>query len=192
MREHIVNHLDNFIAGWYVNDLDICDAIVDLHKSSLKQQPGMAGMSIQPEIKNSIDVVLEYNEISMAYFDKFLDPCFNNYREKYYYANHYSAVHVKQAINIQYYPPGGGYYAWHTERTHSAEPMGSRHLAFMTYLNDVVDDGETEWFHQKLKIKPEKGLTLIWPVDWTFTHRGIPSTTQEKYIVTGWFNNVYE
>jgi len=192
MREHAVNQLDNFIAGWYVEDLDICDAIINLHKLSPKKQPGMSGVSVQPEIKNSVDIILEYNDTSIAYFDKFLDPCFNRYREKYYYANHYSAVHVRQAINVQYYPPSGGYYAWHTERTHSMEPVGSRHLAFMTYLNDVTDEGETEWFHQKLKIKPEKGLTLIWPVDWTFTHRGVPSITQDKYIATGWINNVYE
>ena len=57
----------------------------------------------------------------------------------------------------------------------------------MTYLNDVIDRGETEFFHQKIKVKPKKGLTLIWPVDWTFYHRGIPSPTQEKYIITGWY-----
>jgi hypothetical protein len=58
----------------------------------------------------------------------------------------------------------------------------------MTYLNDVTDAGETEFFYQKIKMKPEKGLTLIWPADWTFTHRGIASPTQEKTIITGWFN----
>ena len=57
----------------------------------------------------------------------------------------------------------------------------------MTYLNNVTDKGETEFLHQKLKIKPEIGKTLIWPTDFTHTHRGIPSPTQEKYIVTGWF-----
>jgi len=58
----------------------------------------------------------------------------------------------------------------------------------MTYLNDVTDEGGTEFFHQKLKVSPEKGLTLIWPVDWTHLHRGVPSPTQEKYIITGWFS----
>ena len=29
-------------------------------------------------------------------------------------------------------------------------------------------------------------MTLIWPADWTFTHRGVPSPTQEKIITTGW------
>jgi hypothetical protein len=37
-------------------------------------------------------------------------------------------------------------------------------------------------------VQPKKGLTLIWPADWTFTHRGVPSPTQEKIITTGWFN----
>jgi hypothetical protein len=60
----------------------------------------------------------------------------------------------------------------------------------MTYLNDVTDGGETEFFYQKLKIKPEKGLTLIWPSDWPWTHRGIPSHTEDKYITTGWVHFV--
>jgi hypothetical protein len=58
----------------------------------------------------------------------------------------------------------------------------------MTYLNDVTDQGETEFFHQQIKIKPQKGLTVIWPADWTYTHRGIPSPTQEKFIITGWLS----
>jgi hypothetical protein len=47
----------------------------------------------------------------------------------------------------------------------------SRHLVFMTYLNDVDDEGGTEFFHQKLVVQPRKGLTLVWPADWTFMHR---------------------
>ena len=60
----------------------------------------------------------------------------------------------------------------------------------MTYLNDVTDQGETEWLHQNLKIKPKKGLTIFWPTDWTFVHRGITSPSQEKYIATGWYNYI--
>ena len=48
--------------------------------------------------------------------------------------------------------------------------------------------GGTEFCHQNLIVQPKKGLTLIWPADWTFTHRGVPSPTQEKIITTGWFN----
>jgi len=58
----------------------------------------------------------------------------------------------------------------------------------MTYLNDIKEGGETEFYYQKLKIKPETGLTLIWGTDWTTTHRGIPSKTETKYIATGWYS----
>ena len=57
----------------------------------------------------------------------------------------------------------------------------------MTYLNNVSDEGETEFLYQQVKHKPEIGKTLIWPSDFTHYHRGIPSQSQEKYIITGWF-----
>lgn len=58
----------------------------------------------------------------------------------------------------------------------------------MTYLNDVTDEGGTQFLHQNVTVQPRKGLTVVWPADWTFFHRGIPSPTQEKRIITGWFN----
>ena len=33
----------------------------------------------------------------------------------------------------------------------------------------------------------EKGLTVIWPSEWTFTHRGIKAVKEDKYIITGWY-----
>ena len=60
----------------------------------------------------------------------------------------------------------------------------------MTYLNDVTDQGGTEFYNQKIITEPKKGLTLIWPADWTHTHRGIASPTQDKYIATGWLSYV--
>ena len=44
--------------------------------------------------------------------------------------------------------------------------------------------------YQKLKTPAKKGLTIIWPAEWTHTHRGIVSNTKEKIIVTGWYNFV--
>jgi hypothetical protein len=88
--------------------------------------------------------------------------------------------------NVQHYLPGKHYSAWHCEN--NGEPLFRyRHLAFMTYLNDVTDGGETEFLYQTTKVRPEKGLTLIWPAHWTHTHRGLPSPTQDKYVTTGWY-----
>jgi hypothetical protein len=54
----------------------------------------------------------------------------------------------------------------------------------MTYLNDVKDGG-TFFKYQNFKAPAKKGLTLIWPSDWTHTHKGEISKTKEKFIVTG-------
>ena len=66
--------------------------------------------------------------------------------------------------------------------------MVNRHLVFMTYLNTVKSGGETEFYHQKVKVKPKKGKTLIWPSEWTHIHRGRTSFKEDKYIITGWFS----
>ena len=95
---------------------------------------------------------------------------------------------IIESINVQKYIPGQWYKKWHCERGNPKIKNLTRFLVFMTYLNDVDDEGETEFLYQNIKVKPQKGKTLIWPVDWTHAHKGIPSRTQTKYIVTGWFS----
>ena len=58
----------------------------------------------------------------------------------------------------------------------------------MTYLNTVTDEGGTHFVHQNRTINAVKGKTVIWPSDWPWTHKGLISQTQEKYIITGWYN----
>ena len=190
MREHQVNQLDNFICGWYI-DTSVCDELLDYYHKSWKKAPGCIGSEEYaiPELKDSIDVQLEPCDLANRYI-KCLAQVKAKYIEKYPNSSPGAQWDVTTLAQIQHYKPKGGFHVWHCERCTKTEPLSSRHLTFMTYLNDVNDQGETEWFHQKLKIKPEKGLTILWPVDWTHTHRGVPSPTEDKYIVTGWFNYI--
>ena len=88
-------------------------------------------------------------------------------------------------IQIQKYEPNQGFKTWHCER--SSIRQQTRCLAFMTYLNDVPDGG-TEFMYQKLTSPAKKGLTMIWPSDWTHVHKGQISKQHTKYIITGWLN----
>ena len=135
-------------------------------------------LSIDCYLNNNIELNREYN--------KFLLSCVDEYSKLYPEIQDTDRRADVENKNVQYYPPNGGYKALHYER--SSVMTSRRFLVFMTYLNDVTDQGGTEFTYQKITVKPEKGLTLIWPVDWTHTHRGIPSPTQEKWIVTGWFS----
>ena len=43
-------------------------------------------------------------------------------------------------------------------------------------------------FNLVLKIKPQKGKTLIWPAEWTHAHSGEVLNSGVKYIITGWMH----
>ena len=84
---------------------------------------------------------------------------------------------VQEVVNLQKYEPNEGFKECHSERR--GKTQQTRCLAWMTYLNDVPDGG-TEFLYQQMTSPAKKGLTLIWPSDWTHTHRGVPSPTQDK------------
>lgn len=92
-------------------------------------------------------------------------------------------------FNIQRYHPGEGYHKFHCERGANSKDL-RRVLVWMIYLNDVTDGGQTEFYYQKHKETPEQGKLVIWPSDWTHIHRGVTSSTQTKYILTGWFSHI--
>jgi prolyl 4-hydroxylase len=188
---HEINSADNFIGGWYVDDTSICDSLIRFHKDSPEKREGVMGGGNGAEVdkaaKDSIDVTLPPSELSRSYMSV-LSRAAEQYVAKYPWSGKLVPWSVLEPIGIQRYRPGGGYKIWHFERDNSNDQIARRHLAFMTYLNDVEDGGGTEFFHQKVTINAEKGLTLIWPAEWNFTHRGVVSHTEEKYIVTGWFS----
>ncbi len=184
----------NFIYSSYLKDIDICDSIINYHENNENKFEGMSGNSsegmciVNKKNKDSIDCIFKKNTELWKEYNRLLQGVVEEYILKYPYCNKYAGWRILENTLIQHYEPGQGYHQWHTERYSDDNLISARHLVFLTYLNDVTDGGETEFFHQKLKVNPKKGLTIIFPADWTHTHRGITSLTQNKYIVTGWFN----
>lgn len=190
MRPHPINGLNNFISGWYIDNDKLCEDIIEYHKIAPDRTEGKIGESkrIDKSLKDSTDAYLQANVDLYNRYGQELQKVLNKYIEQYPECDKCAPFTITEGINIQHYKPEGGYYIWHCERAYPKFPNIARHLVFITYLNDVDDQGETEFKYQNVKIKPERGLTIIFPADWTFYHRGISSPTQEKYIVTGWFN----
>ena len=182
-----------FTGAFLIEDESVADDLV----KEFHGRPQLRGMVsnaangepvVDTSVKDSLEMSFPANDPSVAWrrYLLSLKAAMGLYLEDYPYAGAYGAFSITGRTNVQLYPPSGGYKTFHTERTGKGEPEGSRHLVFMTYLNDVTDAGGTEFCHQNLIVQPKKGLTLIWPADWTFTHRGVPSPTQEKIITTGW------
>jgi hypothetical protein len=184
--------MNNFILESALNDLTVCDELIDYHKNSPNKFSGKVvddngKLSTVAKVKISTDVILLQSEVGIKYMNE-LQNVVNMYMDKYPYCSAGARWSIFENTVIQYYKPTEGFLMYHCERGSNNVPETYRHLVFMTYLNDVDDEGETEFFHQSIKVKPKKGKTLIWPADWTHTHRGITSPTQEKYIITGWFS----
>ena len=97
------------------------------------------------------------------------------------------AFRIDSHFNMQRYLPEEGFSSWHCER--AGLKHSGRILVWMVYLNTVTDRGETEFLYQHHFEEPKEGKLVIWPSDWTFMHRGVPSLTQTKYILTGWFTH---
>ena len=177
--------LDDFIYAYVMKDLTLCDKLIEYYKNDdkYKRRGITAGYG---QNKVSTDVTIGANivhPVPVAYMKELCAVGLQNYTERY---PHFSPMGIKEPWNIQHYKPKEGYFNWHCER--SSYMSDQRALVFMTYLNDVNDGGETEFYYQKRKIKPVKGKTIIWPTDFTHLHRGVTSPTEHKIIATGWFN----
>jgi hypothetical protein len=116
--------------------------------------------------------------------DEALGRCILPYAEKYFVTRQIKAS--TKEVKIQKTPPRGGYHFWHCESFNKETAI--RALAWMIYLNDIpAGEGETEFIWQKLRVQPEAGKCLLWPTQFTHTHRGNPVYSTTKYIATGWY-----
>tara|TARA_R100001132_G_C3223667_1_gene61225 strand:+ start:45 stop:641 length:597 start_codon:yes stop_codon:yes gene_type:complete len=191
MKVSKINKLNQFISGWYINK-KVCTDLIKYFEDSPNQQPGKLFVKGEPGIdkkhKLSTDVFILHSnqDKKILNYSRELEKVVSQYKKQYTYCDWPHDNWSLESYNIQRYKPNEGYFKEHCERT--GIPTAWRHLTYMTYLNDVKEGGETEFIYQKLKIKPETGLTLVWGTDWTTTHRGIVAKTETKYIITGWFS----
>jgi len=177
--------METFIYTYQI-DSEICDGLIEYHKDEKEYKfEGAAGYGgvVDHTIKQSVDVNFFNSSRDpriRAYFEG-LQKGYNDYCDKFNL--HHLPLTTYETNMIQYYPPGGGFKVWHWERDRGND---NRQLVYMTYLNDVPNGG-TEWKYQEVTLEAKKGLTVIWPADFAWTHRGIISPDHEKYIATGWF-----
>lgn len=94
-------------------------------------------------------------------------------------------------MRIQRYDRGDrGTPEWHSE--HFPHPTDQRQnslhrvLFWQIFLNDVADGGETEFFFQRLFVKPKTGCLLMAPSGFTHTHRNLSPETGDQYLINSW------
>lgn len=169
--------------GIYSNRVptELCDILVNIvDKSNTYRQE----IHTSETYRQDLQIVLEsvYPDLASQFMD-FVGNALEQYiNEECPFLKEYTFV--SSATILQKTKPTQGYHDFHCEN--NAWNLNCRSMAWMVYLNDVEDGGETEYLYQQKKIKPEKGRIVIWPGGYTHMHRGNPPMS-DKYISTGWY-----
>ena len=180
----------NFIGSWII-DYSLCDEIIAYYeRNKQKQSQGVTagGMNLATKDRRDIaltpqELNLPENEIYKIYFQSLFE-CYKDYNLQWPFLSEIVNDLDIGGFNIGKYEPGQHFQKIHCER--SGISTLHRLFAFMTYLNNVEEGGSTYFNHYDLDIKPKKGLTLLWPAEWTHSHKGNVLKTGVKYIITGW------
>ena len=187
------NMSPNFIGSWMINQPSLCDGLIDYFESHQdKHKKGLTGAGLDLDTKNSTDIHMIPNDINLAgnevfneYFKNLFD-CHKDYLLQWPFLGGFAKNLEIGRFNLQRYQSGQHFQRLHTERSNLASLH--RVLAWMTYLNDVDEGGSTYFSNYDIDVQPQKGLTLIWPAEWTHSHKGRPINKGSKYIITGWMN----
>ena len=187
------NSNPTFIGSWTMQPASLCDGLINYFESHQeKQKAGSLSGGKNVNIKKSTDMTISPDEVNLPgnevfnnYFLSLFD-CHKDYVTQWPFLGKISENLEIGQFNIQRYHSGEHYQGLHTER--SSLNTLHRVLAWMTYLNDVDDGGSTYFSHYDIEVQPRKGLTLIWPAEWTHAHKGNLINVGSKYIITGWMN----
>lgn len=195
---------DNKILNYNYNDPYIfekkniidnktCKEIIDLFECDNNKRRGEYGLQqINVNVKNTTDLLIsvfhnwiEYDKIIFNNLSILLSEYIYKLNNINCYAYNFlnSSIFFDNGFQIQKYIKNNGKYIWHND---SKEKLQNRMIAFIIYLNDVEEGGET-MFHN-FKIKPETGKVIFFPSSWTYIHKGCVPISNDKYIITGWFS----
>ena len=162
-----------------------CDNVIQKFELDDRKRQGQVGSGVRLDIKRSCDLSISGKEDWKSYDEAFFKSLNNALKEylrfipeEYIQFKALGRFEDDTGYQIQKTQPGD-YYIWHHDQT------TSRLVTFIWYLNDVKDDGYTE-FIDGTRIQPEAGKLIIFPATWDFLHRGVSPKTETKYICTGW------
>ena len=187
--------------GIYVADVmfpdDSCDRLINLfdNKTNLFKKEHFIknydGVNRKDTAIFIDDIEMEMNEDTGSHTDineinNYLTTALEEYASMWTGLNNMGIRSTRQ--KLQKSTKGGGYHIWHHEQ--GSIDTVHRVLVWTIYLNDVEEGGETEFLHQSERVKARKGKILIFPAGFTYTHRGNPPLSGDKYILTGWWNIV--
>jgi hypothetical protein len=181
-------YYEDFI-GFYENQFPdkLCNALIDVFSQVENEQSidiRRNNTVYRSDCSFNLQCFMPGHKITVRCNDLIFDS-FHHYIDNYPILKDCSVYNP--GLKLQKTISGGGFHNWHCEQPHFINDYDKdRLLAWMVYLNDDYEGGETEFNYLSKRVKPKKGTLLIWPTGFTHTHRGGMVVSGNKYILTGW------
>lgn len=183
---------------------EVCEDIIEVFENyKVKHVNGSTAGGYMPQTKITKELYFRFGEPLFKFDDIINEGLAKGYRE--YIKNldnyYYNLTNIKYnwgsdlgdtGYQLQKYNKNEGQYKWHVDTSDSLNYIkkhGIRKYAFIFYLNQVNEGGETGFFSDYIKnTKPEAGRLLIFPTTDQYIHCGIMPKSNDKYMVTGWLH----
>lgn len=192
--QNAVDHLavdvifdDDFIVIYRGLDPVLCRSVMDLFDRDEGRWRGKIGSDgdgyLEDEAKVSWDLDIRNEGVWGDIFQKIHPPisaCLSDYLSRSPILQSFPLQAT--GYKIQMYPQNEGYFKWHADSV--GGDAGDRVVAMVLYLNDVDKGGETEFFHQGVKISPRAGQLVLFPAGWNYMHCAHKPESGSKYIIS--------
>jgi prolyl 4-hydroxylase len=164
-----------------------CDNLIKMFEENIKlAKPGKAGF----EDLDNLEMTLKISPTDKWGFwglGKTIQLSIDNFIREYpLFDIGLERWHLDENVQLCRFQPGCHYQKIHCENTGMKDHQ-DRVFAWMLYLNDIEEGGETEFIYQNFKTTPKAGNFYIWPAGPTHMHRGVVAPKEKKYFLTGWF-----
>lgn len=100
--------------------------------------------------------------------------------------NDRAIVQVGSGYNLLRYREGG-YFREHVDVTRDHPVLGHRRLSAVYFCNGDFEGGELVFPRQDLVIKPEQGMMVMFPSNFTHPHESTTITRGTKYAIVSWY-----
>lgn len=191
-RSTCITYVDNAIS---VDDCNFLIAECTKNYDKLFS-PGPTIGGVNTRIKNSMDFGLseESDKIYQTGNNNFLkatkfvldglETAMALYLEEFKELQHSTAL-TSTGFRLQHYPKKQGYYRRHHDGAPwDPDPINSRVLGVVIYLNTIEHGGGTEFPEQNCEIEARAGRIALFPANWTHPHAGKVPISCDKWIIS--------
>ena len=165
-----------------IDEIEFLSNIGQLRKTANDRTPRHIQDHLVFNFANNLEYSLENGCTVTFLILRKLSTCLQHYLKMYSVLDRHAFLAYD--CKVKKIAPGCGFHNWHYESSDFFTT--GRKLVMQVYLNDEFEGGETEFLYYNKREKAETGSVLIFPCEFTHTHRGNPPIDGTKYLATTW------